>query len=204
MEVFDPGAVSELMWENWRQSVRWLQLEDEPLGRLASSLRSLTRGLWERPLSYYLGFSLEEICRLRTHGQKRLRAILEVFYHIHRVAMHLPPDVHLAFRMIPRAIRSAERWMDRVLACKDGIPTREETTSGLICPLLEQLKIDGKQAHVDLAAARLGLSDQKNSIRQIARRLNLTRARIYQLLDEIAEIIKVRWPEGSAKLQVAP
>jgi hypothetical protein len=46
----------------------------------------VTRVLWNVPLGAYTDRTLAEIRALRTHGEKRIRAILDVFRSVHAVA----------------------------------------------------------------------------------------------------------------------
>src|SRR5690606_8715906 len=80
---FDPSSVSEVVWEQWQQSVRRAGAGKEPLGRLAPTLQHLPTVIWETPLEVYFDQTLASIRQLKTHGEKRVRAILEVFYSVH-------------------------------------------------------------------------------------------------------------------------
>ena len=62
--------------------------------------------------------------------------------------------------------------------------------------MLEQIRIDATQQIATLAENRLGISGPITSVRQAARTTGLTRARVYQLLNEINDIMMVRWPTG--------
>jgi hypothetical protein len=62
--------------------------------------------------------------------------------------------------------------------------------------LLEQVRNDATQQIASLAENRLGLTGPITSVRQAARSMGLTRARVYQLLNEINDIMAVRWPHG--------
>ncbi len=202
-EAFDPTSVSEVVWAQWRTTAARLQLHDEPLGRLARSLRELLRTLWHQPLKNYLERSLQELYSMRIYGHRRVRSILEVFFDIHRLAASFPVDSHLTLRFLPRHVAQAEAWLWRQWrgASQNGqFPALEEFHAGLVMPLLEQLRLDAKPGVIKLAEERLGCGGPRASIRQIARRLGLTRARIYQLLQEITEIMNVRWPEGKEAL----
>lgn len=195
-EDFDPHKVSDVLWEQWRQTVCRLGIEDEPLGRFAGSLRSLVRTLWWQPLRQYMNCTLAELHKLRVHGERRINSILEVFYHIHQLARDIPADTPLSFRLAPRAILKAESWVARTLTEVKNSFTLQALQTELVAPLLAQLRADAKPILAEIAQARLESSPGGNSIRQIARRFQLTRARIYQLLHEIAEIVHVRWPTG--------
>ncbi len=192
---FDPAGVSEVTWAQWRASVVRHNLGHEPLGRFAPSLLSMTRVIWNRPLSAYTGRTLAEIRAMKTHGEKRIRAILEVFHALHTLVGGMGTQKHLCLRLVPRCIDRAERWISRTLQ-QPGIPASRDIFDHFIQPLLEQIRIDAPEQIVVLAENRLGLRGPVTSVRQAARDLGLTRARVYQLLNEINDILVVRWPEG--------
>lgn len=194
-QSFAPGEISEVLWDQWRTTVLEHQLGDEPLGRLAPSLRNLTRVIWSTPLGTYAGLSLAEIRRLRNHGAKRLAAIVEVFYHIHCVLRGVGQGQPLAVRILPRWIEMADRWAVQMLQAEE-VPPREAIREHLVRPLLEQLRIDADGHVVMLAESRVGLAGTVSSVRQLSRVMGLTRARLYQLLNSISDIMRVRWPCG--------
>jgi len=88
-----------------------------------------------------------------------------------------------------------EQWIGRALQTH-GVPSREEIFENLVSPLLEQVRLDATQQIASLAENRLGISGPITSVRQAARSMGLTRARVYQLLNEINDIMAVRWPTG--------
>ena len=47
-----------------------------------------------------------------------------------------------------------------------------------------------------LASARLCLDQNSPSVKQQAETIGVTRARVYQLLEDCAKVMDVRWPEG--------
>jgi hypothetical protein len=192
---FDPRTVSEIVWTQWRATVVKWELEAEALGRFASSLEGMPRLIRNTPLSTYAGLSLEEIRGMKTHGERRVHAILEVFYNIHVMLAGKSPHEHLVIRLVPRLIDRAENW----LACRlraVGMPDENEITDDFIDPLLGQIRLDTSRQISRLAEARLGLDGPVPSVRRLARRMGLTRARVYQLLDEINDVMTVRWPTG--------
>ncbi len=196
---FVPGEISEVLWDQWRRTALEHQLDFEPVGRLAPSLRHLPRVIWSTPLGTYARLSLAEIRQLRNHGMKRLSAVVEVFYHIHRVLQGIGPGGPLAVRVLPRWIAVAERWAVQRLQI-DELPTQEAIREHLIRPLLEQLRLDAGSHVVMLAESRVGLGGTTPSVRQLSRAMGLTRARLYQLLNSISEIMRVRWPAGGPVL----
>ncbi len=195
-EFIDPTLVSEAVWVQWRQAVVTHGLEDEPLGRYAPTLEHLPRVLWNTPLRNYTQLSLAEIRRLRTHGEKRVNAVLEVFGSLFRVLGRVPADAMLAVRVEPKCIREADEWATTLLA-EGRLATPDEVVSQFVRPLLDQIRLDAGDQVADLAASRLGIDGSGTSVRQAARGLGLTRARVYQLLADVAEVLRLRWPAGA-------
>lgn len=200
MERFDPALVSEALWAQWRETVRRHNIGQQKLGRLAPSLEHLPTVIWHTPLSKYLNYSVSEIRQLRTHGEKRVRAVLEIFHALHDALSGARQPEHLSLRLSPKFVPPIEEWIADVLA-HPGIPAPEEFREKLVTPLLEQLKIDGGEQLYQLALARLGLNGPPQSVRQQSRRMGVTRARIYQLLDDCSKVFDVRWPEGKPQLE---
>ena len=199
---FDPTVVSEAIWTRWRAAVARNDLGDVPLGRFAPSLERLPRVLWNAPLDTYLDLSLDEIRRLKTHGQKRVSAVLEVFESLYRVIGHLDPNHPgtLAVRIMPPFVAQIESWIFDVRF--DQVPISDDALERqFLAPLLDQVRLDAGEQVADLAAGRLGFNKSGDSVREVARRLGLTRARIYQLLAEVGVIMEVRWPSGASLVQ---
>ncbi|HET6883894.1 MAG TPA: hypothetical protein VFI31_27315 [Pirellulales bacterium] len=190
-----PHLVSDALWVRWRDSVRKHGLQQEPLGRFAASLADMPHVIWYRPLGDYTELKLDEIRSLRTHGEKRVHAILEVFGSLRQILVHLDPENPLAVRIVPRFVIPIEDWVLRWLS-NVGLPTKDDIQRSLVLPLLKQVRIDaGAEIH-RLAEARI--ESQSTSVRKAAARLGLTRARIYQLLSEVSEIVNLRWPAGAS------
>src|SRR5690606_30474191 len=95
-------------------------------------------------------------------------------------------------------VPGVEEWIADVLA-HPGAPAPEEFREKLVKPLLDQLKVDAGEAVYQLAKGRLGLDGPPQSVRQQARRMGVTRARVYQLLDDCSKVFDVRWPEGKVQ-----
>ncbi len=98
-------------------------------------------------------------------------------------------------RIVPRLIDGVETWVGQTLQTP-GIPDAEQILHDLIRPLLDQVRVDAAQQITRLAENRLGINGPISSVRQAARTMGLTRARVYQLLNEINDIMSVRWPMG--------
>jgi len=62
--------------------------------------------------------------------------------------------------------------------------------------MVHQIKIDLGDQVAGLAATRLCLDDNAPSVKQQAETIGVTRARVYQLLEDCAKVMDVRWPEG--------
>jgi hypothetical protein len=194
--AFDPSSASEASWILWRRAVVENDLADEKLGRFTPSLQHLPRVLWETPLSDYTDLTLEEIRQRKTHGTKRVNAVLEVFAQLYRVLGRLGPQATLAVRIVPRFVNELEDWVLEALEDEE-IPSAEAIREKFIAPMLAQIRIDAGDQIAQLAEHRLGLDERDTSVRQEARRLGLTRARVYQLLADIGAMMHVRWPEGA-------
>ena len=198
-DVFDPGAVSELHWRQWHNTAKRNGLGSEKLGRLAATLEALPTVIWSRPLSDYFECSLSQLRRLKSHGEKRVNAVLEVFFAVHQIMGTASANSHLTLRLIPKFIRPIERchseWMLRP-ADLTNVMVREH----LAIPLVEQVQVDCGKAIARLVEERLGLHGVSQSVKSQAKRMSVTRARVYQLLEQCAMAMEVRWPEGRSQL----
>jgi hypothetical protein len=192
---FDPSLVSEALWQQWRETVVLHELDEERLGRLAPSLIELPTVIWDTPLSAYIPQSLHQIRHLRTHGEKRVRVVLEVFFIVHEMLRQAGRHARLAVRLSPSFVPPLEKWFEEVLS-RTQLPAVEELREKLVVPLIEQLELDVGVEVVELAKGRLGVDRPAVPVRQQSRELGVTRARIYQLLEECERVMGVRWPEG--------
>ena len=192
---FDPLLVSELLWGRWREAARRHGLGQETLGRLTTTLTSLPSVVWNTPLSFYLDLSLAEMRELKTHGEKRVAVVLEVFHNIHQMLGHIDPAGGLAVRLAPRTIAAAEDWMVEART-RPYPPGHEEVGSSLIEPILQQLEIDAGETVAKLARGRLGIGLDTESVRNQSKTLGVTRARVYQMLEECHNVMQIRWPDG--------
>lgn len=196
---FDPQVVSELVWAKWRETVRRHGVGNELLGRLAPSLQSLPTVIWTKPLNFYLDMTIAEMRQLRTHGEKRVRVVLEVFHRVHQMLTHVDPALGLSIRLAPRFVGQIEDWIHEVKA-RNYPPAVEELDERMVRPLIAQLEIDAGGTVAAIARARLGVGADSQSVRNQARKLGVTRARIYQLLEECHHVMQVRWPDGKRQI----
>ncbi|MBI3839588.1 MAG: hypothetical protein HY288_16835 [Planctomycetia bacterium] len=193
---FDPSIVSEALWAQWQQTVVENGVGREKLGRLAPTLQALPTVIWHIPLDQYVHHTVAEIRQLKTHGEKRVRVVLEVFYLVHEMLSSAGTQQHLALRIVPKFIQPIENWISLALA-RPGIPTSDEIRDHLAVPLLNQIQIDAGPTIHELSEGRLGVTGSPQSVRQQAKRMGVTRARVYQLLEDCGRIMEVRWPEGA-------
>jgi len=191
----DSTYVSEIQWQKWQTIIQDKGLANEKLGRLCPTLGELTRVIWNCTLGEYCTKTLAEMRDIRTHGEKRVTAILRVFHCVCSIVSKLENSKHLVTRLAPKNIAHVEAWSMSTLS-KRGRPSKADIEANYILPLLAQLRVDATEHLCRLAENRIGLHEEVTSIRQAARALGLARARIYQLLNEINDILMVRWPNG--------
>jgi len=196
---FDPLRVSEMVWSKWRETVRRQGIGGEKLGRLTPSLQALPSVVWNTPLSFYLDQTLNEIRNLKTHGEKRVAVVLEVFHTIHEMLDHIDPQGDLAVRLAPRTIVAAEEYMVEAKS-RSFPPGREEIEQNLIEPIVQQLAIDAGDTVAKLSRGRLGVGSNAESVRNQSKSLGVTRARVYQMLEECHNVMSIRWPDGRRQL----
>jgi hypothetical protein len=198
---FMPLMVSESLWTEWRDVVKLHQIGHEKLGRVAPSLRRLPTVIWHTPLSQYVGQSITQIRQLRTHGEKRVRCVLEVFYHVYERLSNVPQGSDVSRILTPPLLVSVQDWVGNHL--KNGrVPTESDVKKNFALPLLSQIRIDSGDTVYHLAEQRLGTNGEPQTVREQARKLGVTRARVYQLLDDCSKVMQVRWTDGKRLLDV--
>lgn len=191
----EPAAVSEAVWSEWCDTIRRAGFASHQLGRVAPTLATLPTVIWKSPLSEYAGLSLAEMRSLKTHGEKRVNAILEVFGAVYEAvstsALHERLQLDLTARFVPRLTR----WV----VTRSTDPNElvyEEVRDRVARPLLAQLKIDLGDTVAQLVSERLAIDGAAPTVKTQAARLSVTRARVYQLMDDCGHVMAVRWPEG--------
>ncbi len=192
---FDPSMVSEALWVQWCETARRFHLGNEKLGRLAPSLQSLPTVIWDTPLRAYMNRTLTDIRHLRTHGEKRVRVVLEVFHAVHELLANASPRTHLSLRLVAGFVPPVESWL-LSLVNRIDLPSREEVGRELAIPLLGQIRTDSGETVYALAKDRLGIGGPVKTVREQATEMDVTRARIYQLLEDCGKVMEVRWPTG--------
>jgi len=200
----DPTNISEVTWAKWRDVVMQHGLGDQPLGRFVDSLHDLPRVIWSTPLSTYAGLTLEQIRRLKTHGEKRVRAVVTIFGRLHdhllEAGAGCPVGSAGLKAITPEAVDTLDAWLVEVTN-RGALPTYAELRTRFVLPLVEQIRRDAGAATAELVLGRLAWEGQKLSVRRAAMKLRLTRARIYQLLEDAETVVAVRWPKGLAHMR---
>lgn len=194
-EFFDSEQVSQLIWAQWQETVRRHALQGESLGRLAPSLQSLPTGIWAKPIGEYLRYTIDELRSLKTHGDKRVTAVLEVFYIAHSMLGNSTRSARVLAQLTPAFVPPIEQWLCGVLS-SDELPTAQDIRQHLMLPLLNQIERDAGETVHRLAAGRLGIESFPEGVRDQSRALGVTRARVYQLLETCGEVMRIRWPAG--------
>ena len=194
-EAFDPELVSQVMWAEWQETVCRQHLETETLGHLAPSLQTLPTVIWSKQLGDYLHYTIDELRSLKTHGDKRVTAVLEVFHVVHSILADSARSTRVQAQLTPAFVPPIELWLHSVLSSEE-FPSLQDTRQHLVLPLLNQIERDAGETVHRLAAGRLGIETFPEGVRDQALELGVTRARIYQLLETCGGVMRVRWPAG--------
>lgn len=196
----DPSNISEVTWATWRSTITRHCLGHEPLGCFANELHELPRAIWNVPLDHYAERTLVEIRRLKTHGEKRVRSVVTIFGRLHSQLDGKPADSGVVVRLTPQSVDALDAWLDAELISPQP-PRLDELRLRLVDPLVEQVARDAGAQTAEMLRGRLGLDGPALSVRKTAMRLHLTRARIYQLLEDAATVVDVRWPRGKSRIR---
>jgi hypothetical protein len=197
---FDPTQVSEALWSSWCESVARHNFSQHKLGRLAPTLQALPTVIWHKPLGEYADKTLAQIRRLRTHGEKRIHSILEVFCLVHEAVATAARSETLELELLPRFVPPLERWLYEQLEL-GAAPQVTELRRQLLSPLVKQVEIDLGEHVARLVTDRLQIDQRAPTVKQQADALGVTRARVYQLLEDCGKVMAVRWPEGRWPLE---
>jgi hypothetical protein len=196
---FNAYLVSEALWTEWARSVKRFNLGDEKLGRIAESLRTMPTVIWNKQLSFYEDLTLAQIRELRTHGEKRVRCVLQVFHKVHDTCQKFQESDQIRYELGSPRIRAIAEWVQQKIFSDEPI-SHEEFRTNLAEPILRQVEIDCGHTVHQIAKHRLGVDGEPMSVRAQAQSMGVTRARVYQLLDDCHKIIEVRWPNGKYQL----
>ena len=137
---------------------------------------------------------------MKTHGEKRVAVVLEVFHTIHDMLDHIDPQGDLAVRLAPRTIVAAEEWMAeaRTPLVSAGA-RRDRAATGRADRAAAG---DRRRRHRGQARPRPAWASALNaeSVRNQSKSLGVTRARVYQMLEECHNVMSIRWPDGRRQL----
>ena len=172
----------------------------EKLGRLAPTLQALPTVIWHTPLEQYVSHTVAEIRQLKTHGEKRVRVVLEVFYIVHEMLAGAGSSQHLAVRIVPKFIQPIEDWIARTRENPAAV-NDDEVREHLAVPLLNQIQVDAGNDDSRVERRPLGQSTaRRKACGSKPRRWASLAARVYQLLEDCSRVMDVRWPEGQQLL----
>ncbi len=152
-------------------------------------------------MSTYLDQTVAEIRQLKTHGEKRVRVVLEVFHAVHEMLAGAQPGSHLSLNLVPAFVPPVEDYLTRLNQENPVLASRDELARNLVQPLLNQVLTDSGEAVYALSRDRLGIGVPQKSVREQSREMGVTRARVYQLLEDCGKIMAVRWPRGGQMLK---
>jgi hypothetical protein len=189
---------TEVIWDQWRAAVTAHGLGPLTLGRLAHSLRELPRPMWHTPLSSYADLTLDDLCRLHAHGERRLSAIFLIFCSLYTLIGERDMAGHLCVTVEPKFVRQLDGWTKRWLNSSE-LPGPDEVNRGFVTPIVEQLRIDAGDSLAEMALACIGASHPTPRLLDIGR----ARPRFDQnwyYLDKMQAIINARWIEGAARV----
>ena len=82
-------------------------------------------------------------------------------------------------------------------------PSNDSVRESLAKPLIDQVNIDCGETISRLAEGRLGIHGAAQSVKAQSKRMGITRARIYQLLEQCQQAMNLRWPNGRLLLTFA-
>src|SRR5688572_18619640 len=131
---FDADSVSEQVWLQWRELVQSRGLAYEKVGRLCPALREVPTVIWKTQLGFYLNYTLADIRALKTHGEKRVRVVLEVFHAIHKMLTTIEPLAGLAIRLSPKFAIEVENGI-AALRTQNSPPTQELVERVVVEPI---------------------------------------------------------------------
>jgi hypothetical protein len=168
---FDAAVVSESLWAAWCETVHRYGMGPEKLGRLAPSLQGLPTVIWHSRVEEYADRSLADIRSLKTHGEKRVNSILEVFCTVHEALATATLQENIDVILVPRFIPPLTRWLTET-AHQPDLPSVDDLHKHIVKPMIRQIKIDLGDQVAGLAQAA-GANDRchPGARLSIARRL---------------------------------
>jgi hypothetical protein len=197
MEPLDWDQVPEHVWQSWGQTVLDSAFSEEALGRVAPELNQVPTVIWHTPMSEYCCVPLAELRLRRTHGDKRLQAILSSIQAAAALLDQAAERGKKLDRLRLPVFTELEQWSANELN-RSKSATYEWVTAQLLKPQLKQLEQDVPALTYRILSDRLGWDGAPRTVMQLSKILDLTRARVYQHLEIVAAVMDLRWPEGRA------
>jgi len=194
--VADWSQVSDLVWQSWGATIKASGLGSELLGRVALALNEVPTVIWDKKLLEYCGVPISDLRSRRTHGEKRVQAIVGALQSAQTLITAAAGGTKLTRLRLP-LFEQLEQWSNREWT-RAKSPTYEWVAASFLEPQLKQLAKDLPELTYSVLIDRLGWHCTPKSVLQISLELDLTRARVYQHLEMIAKVMKLRWPEGEA------
>ena len=156
--------------------------------------------IWSVPLEHYAGLTLDAIRKLKTHGEKRVRCVVTIFGQLHSLLDGKPADGRVQVRLTPPRIETLGEARS-TNGRRNRYPFRRYASRTTARAARHQIGVDAGEQTAVMLRGRLGLDGAPLSVRRTAMRMRLTRARIYQLLEDAATVVDVRWPRGKALIR---
>lgn len=194
------SEVTEAGWQACATVLRRHRVELLPLGKIACSLASLPRSLWDVPVGYYISRSFSEISDLEGHGPAKVRQVLDVLLPVARLLFPVPADAHLAILVLPAPMQDVTTWIQDALR-RQAVPDIGLLKEKLVQPMLRQLEVDLRPEVIDVISRRLGVEKPIETLEAIANAIGVTRERVRQIEARGAEILRIRWAEGQHLLE---
>jgi hypothetical protein len=191
-QLFQAAYISEHEWAGLREKISKSYMANEPLGRLASGLKYVPTVIWNTPLKQYCQSTMSEMRTQKTHGTKRIAAVVNAF----RSASEILSNSQTRAQHPPRLplFANIEQWYSR--SPVERRHELRELAAFLINPIMQQFQADLPELTLQVVHERLGWECQARSVIQISKKHRLTRARVYQHLDIPVQVLKLRWPDG--------
>lgn len=191
-QVLQSAFISEHEWAGLREKISKSYMANEPLGRLSSGLKHVPTVIWNTPLKQYCHATMSEMRTQKTHGTKRIAAVVNAF----RSASEILSNSTARAQHPPRLplFANIEQWYSRTPA--ERRHELRELAAFLINPIMQQFTADLPDLTLQVVHERLGWETQARSVIQISKKHRLTRARVYQHLDIPVQVLKLRWPDG--------
>ena len=191
----DAAPLDTITWNYWGNVIRRHRLENYPLGRFARALIELPHGLWFVPIGQFTTSPLDQLTNLPGYGPARVRQVLRVLSDLAESLTSASENGHLLCRLSTERLHTVAVWIEEVLASR-SVPAPLAMKLQFIEPLLEQLATDLGADDSDLVRRRWGVDGPIATLEVLGGELNLTRERIRQMTAKVADVMRVRWPEG--------